>query len=174
MARGEQPRTDGFFVEEEGHRSDAEEVAENVILKCQREPEEMKIRYLGYLFSNVVFDSAISAQMAHQLTKHAEQLTYRQYGVLKVAQFEALRAGLRAQDYRGESSHPLELQELLYEIYDLNNRGFISFGDRLVATLVDIIPRQMHTQGLGDMLARLLNVAMVPEEHVFAIIDKLT
>ena len=107
MARGEQPRTDRFFVEEEGHRSDAEEVAENVILKCQREPEEMKIRYLGYLFSNVVFDSEISAQMAHQLTKHAEQLTYRQYGVLKVAQFEALRVGLRAQDYSGEPSHPL-------------------------------------------------------------------
>ena len=112
--------------------------------------------------------------MAHQLTKHAEQLTYRQYGVLKVAQFEALRVGLRAQDYRGEPSHPLELQELLYEIYDLNNRGFVSFGDRLVATLVDIIPRQMHTQGLGDMLARLLNVAMIPEEHVSPIIGELT
>jgi K+-transporting ATPase c subunit len=49
-------------------------VAESVLLKSQREPEEKKIPYMGHLLSSVAFDAEISANMAHQITKIAEQL----------------------------------------------------------------------------------------------------
>ena len=53
---------------------------------------------MAHLLSNVAFDSGISAKMAHQLTKAAEALTYRQLCIMKLTtekdQF-ALRAGLR-------------------------------------------------------------------------------
>ena len=48
--RGENVRNDGFFSEDPNKRSDAEEVAESILLKCQREPEEKKIQYMGHFF----------------------------------------------------------------------------------------------------------------------------
>ena len=83
---GESLRGDGFFDEKQTGRSDAEEVAESVFLKAQREPEEKKIRYMGYLLSSIAFDPQISVHMAHQLSKNAEQLTYRQLCILNFAQ----------------------------------------------------------------------------------------
>lgn len=78
LEQGEAVRTDGFFDPKGASRSDAEEVAESVLLKSQREPEEKKIPYMGHLFAAVAFDSQISAQLAHQVIKTADQLTYRQ------------------------------------------------------------------------------------------------
>lgn len=72
LEAGESVRTDGFFEQKQTGRSDAEEVAESVLLKSQREPEEKKIPYMGHLLSSVAFDAAISVHMAHQITKAAE------------------------------------------------------------------------------------------------------
>lgn len=47
IANEESVRTDGFFDEKPSGRSDAEEVAESVLLKSQREPEEKKIPLWG-------------------------------------------------------------------------------------------------------------------------------
>ena len=55
IENGESVRTDGFFDEKQTGRSDAEEVGENVLLKVQREPEEKKIQYMGYLLANIAF-----------------------------------------------------------------------------------------------------------------------
>ena len=77
LEQGEAVRTDGFFDEKASGRSDGEEVAESILLKSQREPEEKKIPYMGHLFAEVAFDPQISAQLAHQIIKTAEQLTYR-------------------------------------------------------------------------------------------------
>lgn len=65
IENGENVRTDGFFDEKQSGRSDAEEVAESVLLKAQREPEEKKIQYMAYLLSSIAFDSQISVHMAH-------------------------------------------------------------------------------------------------------------
>ncbi|MDE0041431.1 MAG: hypothetical protein OXT74_05310 [Candidatus Poribacteria bacterium] len=82
---GEIIRTDGFFDEKHTGRSDAAEVAESVLLKAQREPEEKKIPYMGYLFSSIAFNPQINPPYAHQLIKVAEQLTYRQLCILKLS-----------------------------------------------------------------------------------------
>ena len=59
---GERERADGFFDPKLAGRSDADEVAESVILKVQREPEERKIPYMGYLFSSM---SPLMRKSAH-------------------------------------------------------------------------------------------------------------
>ena len=42
-----------FFDEKQTGRSDAEEVLEHMLLKAQREPEEKKIQYIGYLYGSL-------------------------------------------------------------------------------------------------------------------------
>ena len=98
---GDRIRTDGFFDDKGTGRSNATEIAESVLLKVQREPEEKKIPYMGYLFSSIAFDPEISAQMAHQLTKIAEQLTYRQLCILKLSVVKD-RYSLRDEDYNND------------------------------------------------------------------------
>ena len=85
LKNGDALRDDDFFDKRQTGRSDAEEVAEGVLLKVQREPEEKKIPYMGYLLSSVAFDPQISVQLAHQLTKIPEQLTYRQLCILRLS-----------------------------------------------------------------------------------------
>ena len=79
LENGESLRNDGFFDRKPSGRSDAEEIAEAIMLKCQREPQEKKIPYMGYLKAGIAFDPNVSADMGHQLIKVAEQLTYRQF-----------------------------------------------------------------------------------------------
>ena len=60
LENGESLRQDGFLEKKQGDRSDAAEVAESVLLKIQREPEEKKIPYMGCLFASTAFNPEIS------------------------------------------------------------------------------------------------------------------
>lgn len=78
LATGLAVRDDEFFRASSGARSAADEIAEGVILAAQREPEELKLRYLGNLLGNIAFDRDIDRAKAHVLVRVAERLSYRQ------------------------------------------------------------------------------------------------
>lgn len=172
IENGESVRSDDFFDKRSSGRSDAEEVVESVLLKSQREPEEKKIPYMGHLLSSVAFDSQISAQMAHQIMKAAEQLTYRQLCILKLAVVKET-FGLRDGDYRGHGSFSKELYQVLHECLDLYHRAFISFGDRVAFGPTDVTPGKMTVQGLGADLFNLMRLATIPDEDLIPIAAQL-
>ena len=82
---GENVRDDGFFDTGDSGRSDAEEVWESALLKSQHEAEEKKLPYMAHLLANLAFNTEISAAMAHQMTKAAESMTYRQLCILQLS-----------------------------------------------------------------------------------------
>ena len=174
VENGETPRKDDFFDEKPTGRSDAEEVAESVLLKVQREPEEKKIQYMGYLISSITFDSEINVHMAHQLTKAAEQLTYRQLCILKLSvvkdNFE-----LHDKDYRGQGTLAQELYPLLYEYMDLYRKDFITFGIGFssVSSLADINPGLADVQGIGVDLFTLMKLPSIPDADIAPIAAQL-
>jgi hypothetical protein len=172
-ARGQELRTDGFFDAGPSGRRDADEVAESVLLKCQREPEEKKIPYMGHFFAQVAVSPDVSAVMAHQLAKHAEQLTYRQFCLLNIAIDRKPQHRLRSEDYRGEGNITVESMQILYELLDLYNRGFVGFGGEVVFGPTDVKPGSMHTQGLGVALAALLKVNLIPDDDLTPIVAQL-
>jgi len=169
---GESIRTDGFFEQKRTGRSDAEEVAESVLLKSQREPEEKKIPYMGYLLAGVAFDTEISAHMAHQITKAAEQLTYRQLCLLKLAVVKD-DLGLRAEDYRKQGQFQKRLYQILYECLDLYHKGFLNFGGGVVFGPTDIAPAKMTVQGLGADIYNLMKLSLIPNEDLLPIVAQL-
>ena len=171
--RGAEFRTDGFFDAGSGGRRDADEVAESVLLKCQREPEEKKVPYMGHFFAHVAFRPDISALMAHQLAKHAEQLSYRQFCLLSIATYRKPQYGLRPEDYRGQGPFTTELMQVLYELLDLYNRGFVNFQGEVVFGPTDIKPGSMQSQGLGSHLAALLDVRLIPDDDLTPIVAQL-
>lgn len=161
-------RNDGFFDSEDDNRSDAEEVVESVLLKSQREPEEKKITYMGYLIANIAFSKEISASMGHQITKAAESLTYRQLCILKLAVVKNLFQ-LRQGDYRGQESFSKELYQILYECIDLYHRGFINFGGSVAFGPTDINPSKMTVQGLGADVYNLMSLSKIPDQDIIPI-----
>jgi hypothetical protein len=168
IKNGEPLRDDDFFQEKRPGRSDAEEVAESILLKSQREPEEKKIPYMGRLLANMAFHKEISAEMAHQLAKTAEQLTYRQLCILKLAVVKDGR-GLHAGDYRGQGSFTKELYQILYECLDLYHRGLVNFGGKVAFGPTDVSPGKMTVQGLGADIYNLMQLDTIPDADLHPI-----
>ncbi len=162
---GESVREDGFFDAGVDGRSDAEEVWEGALLKSQREPEEKKLPYMAHLLANLAFNTEISAAMAHQMTKAAESLTFRQLCILQLSATKE-RFNLRQESYRGQEGFSKDLYQLIYEYYDLDNRGLINFGDTLAATLVDVNPGAAMPQALGVDIYRQMRLYLIPDSDV--------
>ena len=172
VGNGESVRSDGFFDEDETGRSDAHEVWESALLKSQREPEEKKLPYMAYLLANLAFDPQINVHMAHQITKAAERLTYRQLCILKLVvvkdQFD-----LRKEDYRGQGSFSKELYQVLYEYLDLYNRGYVNFGGEVVFGPADIKPGSAVVQGLGADTFNLMRLHLIPNDDIVPVAVQL-
>ena len=180
---GEDVRQDGFFDPKETGRSDAEEVAESVVLKCQREPEEKKIPYMGHLLENLAFEY-IDVHTAHQLIRAAEQLTYRQLCILNIAALNTYHMKsnkgfeLRKENYRGQRTLPGEPDgsfgpAVLHECFDLYQKQFIGFGGQFAMGLSDIVPNQMKIQGIAQGLYYHMNLSLIPTEDLVPTLEQL-
>ena len=175
---GESVRTDGFFDEKQTGRSDATEVAESVLLKVQREPEEKKIPYMGYLLSSIAFDPEISVHMAHQLAKSAEDLTYRQLCILRLCDVKD-KYQLRDQHYKDPTSFDKSLYQILHECHNLYHSGYIyhkgtlSIGGSEAFVPTDLNPRSMILNGLGLDLFNLMKLSLIPDEDIAPIAEQL-
>lgn len=172
IQHGESVRTDGFFDAPAHGQSNGEEVAESILLKSQREAEEWKLPYMAHLFASIVFDSTISAYMAHQLIKAVEQLTFRQLCLLRIGVIRS-QLGLRNTDYRNYGSFGKELYQVLFECYDLYNRGFVAFGGSACFGPTDVVPAQMNPQGIGADLHNTMKLALIPMDQLLPIAARL-
>jgi hypothetical protein len=169
---GEILRNDGFFDKTIMGRSAAEEVAENVLLKSQREAEEKKLKYMAHLLSSVSFDSKVSPSMAHQLVKAAEHLTYRQLCILKIAAIKNTLL-LRAENYEKYGPIEIELRQVLYECFELYQKGLINNGQFIAFGPAEVCPSGMNTQGLGADLFNLMRLAEIPNDDLAPIVSQL-
>ena len=64
--------------------------------------------------------------------------------------------------------------QVLYELLDLYNRGFINFGGEVAFGPTDVKPGSMQTQGLGFHLAVLLDVRLIPADDLTPIVAQLS
>ena len=178
IENGESLRGDGFFDEKPTGRSDAEEIAEAIILKCQREPQEKKIPYMGYLKASIAFDPNISADMGHQLIKAAEELTYRQLCILKLAVVKG-HFGLRNQDYRDHEKFSKELYQVLQECHDLCLKSYLdykiplTFSGQITVGYMNIQPNKMVIYGIGEDLFKLMRLSSIPDDDLIPIAEVL-
>ena len=170
---GEHVRQDGFFGTSRSGRSDGEEVWESILMKSQREPEEKKLPYMAYLLANLAFEPGVGAHMAHQITKTAEQLSYRQLCILKLIMAKE-KYDLRENNYRkADGGFPPELYQLFYEYFDLHNRGYIHSGTGTMLGLTDVNPSAVTVQGLGIVTFQLMRLDQIPEADILLIAEQM-
>jgi len=93
---GEEIRGDGFFDEETDDRSTADEIVEGALIAAQREHEERKVEYIGYLIANICFDESLDRSQSNALISTAERMSWRQFRILSYL--------LRLQGFNGQDS----------------------------------------------------------------------
>ena len=166
------PRTDGFFDKDFSGRSRNQEILENVLLKCQREPEEKKIPYISNAYVNIVFEPEVSADLGHKIIKSAEQLTYQQLCILSmVGRRENSDEILR--DFRSnpQLDHPLELSKLLHDCFELVTNGYIQGGLTLTSSgrlpqYETLNPDSMLLENIGAAIFNLMNLGDIPDDDI--------
>lgn len=169
---GEKLRADDFFDQSQFSRSHADEFAEAVLLKAQKEAEEKKLPYLATFLANAVFDGSLNIEMAHQLLKAAESLTYRQFCILKLGVVRS-RYPLRQIAY-GAGTFPPSTIQVLYEVHDLARREFLNFSGTAVLGVSDIIPAAMAPMGMGAQLYNRFRLTNIPDSDVVRVAGALT
>ena len=173
VEQGEELRSDGFFDSGQTARSSAEEVVDHILLRSRQEPEERKLPYMAHLIASIAFDSSIDVHMAHQITRAAEQLTYRQLCLLRLAEVKH-KFNLRSQDYRKVSSFPVALYPVLFEIHHLHNFSYINMGGSAGLGVTDVRPSVMSPQGIGVQIHNLMKLSEISDEDLLPLANVLT
>lgn len=120
-----------FFEPLESGRSNAEEIAEGILISAQQEHEEKKVAFMGNLLANIAFDYRISRHQANFFVRLLDRLSYRQLCIL---------AGISNRDYADitfrqrlfESTEFLTNEDhpgFVYDLWELYNYGLIGFGE---------------------------------------------
>lgn len=172
LAKGEKLHDDAFFNSETNGRSSADEISESILLKSQREPEERKLPYMAHLLANIAFDDSINLYLAEQLTKAAEQLSYRQLCLLRIGAIRE-RLQLRSSSYKKHEPFTRDVLQVLYECYDLSIRGYVSTGGSPAFGPDDIVPAEMNPQGIGGELHNLMRLFLIPDDDLLSIASVL-
>lgn len=134
-AAGEHGRTDQFFDATEGHRSEAEEILEGVLLKAANAYQERKLRHLGAILPSLAFRPDVSAADGDWLSRLADRLSWRQLVVLSIfAQPPENQLAMRDidQDESGSRGPSVGLREEVEELGTLGLLGVTTSDGNLV------------------------------------------
>lgn len=118
--RGIPIRDDSFFNSQNGERTNSDEIFEGVILGSQREYEERKVKFLGYLYANICFNPTIGREFANQLIKTTNSLSYRQLCILRYFQERSDNSTIDLEEIR------VEVEDIIIDIRDLHQKGLLS------------------------------------------------
>ena len=112
---------------------EAEEIFEDLYLRCEKESEEQKIKYMGNLavnFHNNPEDYPVP--LVHQFIKDLEAFTYNQLCVLSVLH----RHGIPTNPLMLPYNHPINVNmdnALQYDLYWFEQKGYIGKDSRTTA-----------------------------------------
>lgn len=157
---GLQPRDDGFFMDEQRGRSQADEILEGVLLKARDQHEEKKLIYFGYFFANLAFRSDVPGSLANYFIKTANALSYRQFVLLRHIA-DSMPEAFDADPIRGRS-HPLpDLTALAKEEMELHGASFGGYGLlNGVTSYTDVVSE------LGQTFIELFNLKLIPRDDI--------
>jgi hypothetical protein len=175
--KGLKLRSDSFFYSEPNARSAAEEIAEGIIMIAQKEYEEKKLKYLGYLLANIAFNPSIDRPSANLLINVAEQLSYRQMCYLSLMMQKELFSlsdggyNLYEYIYSEPSYESLSLVSLGQEIYDLYQKDV--FRRDVISEPLDMYPVMANVSGIGFVLYHLAELNYIETKELEEIISIL-
>jgi hypothetical protein len=180
---------DKFFSNNENYRSSSQEALEGILIKSRLEHEDRKVKHLGYIYANSVFED-ISISQINFFIKLAEKLSYIQYCLIsKIFQ--------KNEPFRRDeiAFYDENLTVLLQEINELYQLGLIQMlrprpgdGDFLdggifkvspegefqpISSWDDIRPDRVVLTKLGKLLYSIMSLDEIPKDDQETVIKIL-
>ena len=138
---------------------EAEEIFEELYLRCEKESEEQKIKYMGNLAMNFHQNSEdYSVPFVHQFIKDLEEFTYNQLCFLSVIHRHGIPTDPLMLPYR----RPIYVEgnnDLQHNLYWLKQKGYINDQDR--------------TTSIGKEFINLTHLYEIPFEDCNPIAEKI-
>jgi hypothetical protein len=166
---GEKVRADPFVHPDGEGRSDADEAVESALFADMNSAEEKKVDFIGALMTSIVLDPSISASDAQQMIETAQNLRYRAFVVLKIANDVHAHGWPRRGGAEVEGP-PADLYPLTAQIYDMSRRGLIEMRDKpedntnyAILGVEEIDPSKLHLSPLGKALYKNMELQRLPE-----------
>jgi hypothetical protein len=178
VAAGDHLRDDNWFEERPSGRSIAAEICEGTLLTAQREHEERKIQYYGYLLANLSFEPNIDEYLANWLLQLANQLTLAQLVLLAMIgrkdnfDLPAVTIGTGADTWTPWGLHE-QLADLGYAKRELigPHKGEETFG-----TFPGRVNRElpsMELRNAGLLIYQLMWLDRIPSPDIQTMIERL-
>ena len=160
----------GAMIEKSGHyentdrsasttEKEAEEIFEDLYLRCEKEAEEQKIKYMGNLAVNFHKNSeGYPGHLVHQFIKDLEEFTYNQLCFLSVIHRHGIPTDPLMLPYR----RPIYVEgnnDLQHNLYWLKQKGYINDQDR--------------TTSIGKEFINLTHLYEIPFEDCNPIAEKI-
>jgi hypothetical protein len=174
IAAGDSLREDGFFDEEDG-RSAADEVLEGGLLAAQREHEERKLEWVGYMLANINFTAGLDRARANLMIRYAHRMSYRQVKLLAFTA-RAVELGIPTLPQQAEaigSTMGLLPDDMIQEIIELSEMGLLD-STTLTYGMTRYDPRRGHLPALGLQLYELMDLIRMPSSELDDIVRHYT
>ncbi len=170
LDRGDELRSDGFFVADDANPSDGEEVLEGVLRAACENHERRKAERLGELFAFIAFNPQISAAHANHLLELGRRLTYEQLLLLGIFATEENRAP----DWASTGGITWTSLGVVMSIFDLGRAGLIvREGGRPLLSFTDVNPAKLRTALNGTILVEAMGLREAPQADLEKVLDDL-
>jgi hypothetical protein len=164
LNEGKNLRDGDYFETTINDRSSSDEIAEHLLTVSANAFEELKLKYMGNLFSRICFDKSIDRGSANHLISIVENLSYRGFVLINLAKnIEIYNIELRQKV--GTVDFSPSLVSLNYEIYEMCRKGILLFSHNSESNVAyailgpnEIEPAQMRLTDLGKHLYDFLDL----------------
>lgn len=174
-AQGRAGRDDGFLAVAGHERSAADELAETVVLAAGRSTDERRVRYLGYLLTEVLVSPDLDLELAGRALRRVEGLSWRQLALLAgVGRRDRIPLPIAPliDDPRGWSAWSAR-----EDLTDLQRAGLLDPALAAArpggAALPRLRPADLRLTRCGVLLHRLLVLDLLHEDAVSAALADL-
>jgi hypothetical protein len=178
IENGEQLRNDGWFGERPKGRSAAEEICEGTLLMAQREHEERKVEFYGYLLANIGFEPEVDENLANWVLELAEQLTWTQLVLLgmigRKQDFElpAIEIGDPTKEWDSWGVHQ-QLADLGYARRELIGGAARNTQLQIAPGRINLALPDMELRRGGSLLYQLMSLKKIADSDVELVIELL-
>jgi len=174
VMNGLQVRHDDYFTPPNGGQAACSEIAEAAAMAAQREAQERKVRYYGYLVGNLAFHPEIDGVTAFDLLRSARQLSYTQLQLLAAVQAPDLKLpphGKQGQQVSWRAvSVSREFGDLGYAARELI--GVKRPEGNALATNLGV-PSDQLLSIVGNALYELMDLDRIPRRELVEVVSAL-
>ena len=169
-------KNDNLFSKNDNEKYLGEELIEGIVISSKNEHEEKKIKYYGYLFGNILFQSNFDRDECNRLIRLSRTLSYCQIKLINMYMIsQTIQVPiLHREDYTKIGIRDYKLLGILQDTLEMIQKGILNSSGKLVLDVVQINPSKIKVQGTGILLYNNMSINKMPYDELEDLLDLLS